>query len=111
MLYPAIAPMVEQIGSRYSLVIATAKRARQIALAAEKDEIAIREKPVKMAIIEISKNHINVKSKPVEVSAVVEEAIRTRVMEIEHGNISYDKDDYGDYEDEDGEEANIDEEY
>jgi DNA-directed RNA polymerase subunit omega len=96
MLYPAVAPMVDKIGSRYSLVIAAAKRARQISLSAERDEIELSEKPVKMAIIELSNDCINVKSAPVEMSAVLEEAIRNRSMEIEHSGMSYSKDDYDD---------------
>ena len=111
MLYPAVAPMVDNIGSRYSLVIAAAKRARQISLAAERDEIELKDKPVKMAISEISKNYIHVKSNPVEMSAVLEEALKTRGID---GKFSaYSKDDYSDddYDSDDAEPESDEEDY
>jgi len=52
-LYPAISELVKHVGNRYSLVIATAKRARQIAQRAEAEGEPLTEKPVKTAINEI----------------------------------------------------------
>ncbi len=49
MIYPAIKDLTEKTDSRYSLVIATAKRARQISEESESDSL----KPVCSAIDEI----------------------------------------------------------
>ena len=46
--------------SRYSLVRATAKRAREISLEAEKEKIVLTEKPVSIAIDEIIKGEYKI---------------------------------------------------
>lgn len=53
MLYPSINSLLKFTGNRYSLVIATAKRARQIATEAEKNGEILPDKAVKMAINDI----------------------------------------------------------
>ena len=57
MLYPEIAKLMEGMPSRYSLVIVTAKRARQLA---ERNE-AITDKHVSYAIGEIREGKVKLK--------------------------------------------------
>ena len=58
MIYPPINELIEKTGSRYSLVIVTAKRARQIA-AGEKPLIKSKTiKPVTIALNEIYQDKI-----------------------------------------------------
>ncbi len=54
MLYPSLNHLLSKIPSRYLLVNVTARRAREIAEAAERDVYRLDEKPVKMAINEIA---------------------------------------------------------
>lgn len=56
MLYPEIAKLMEGMPSRYSLVVVTAKRARQLA---EHDSTA--DKHVSEAIREISEGKVRIK--------------------------------------------------
>jgi len=73
MLYPEIAKLMEGMDSRYSLVIATAKRARQLAADSSDD------KTVSRAINEIANKKIRcVKKEDVE---AVEEKIVESVEE------------------------------
>ena len=58
MLYPEIAKLMEGMPSRYSLVIVTAKRARQLAEREEK----ITDKHVSVAIDEISRGMVKIKN-------------------------------------------------
>ncbi len=53
MLNPDFREVLKNKTSRYSLVIATAKRARVIAENAEEDKVIMTEKPVSVAIEEI----------------------------------------------------------
>lgn len=76
MLYPSMNELLKKIPNRYSLVNVAAKRARDIAEAAEMDpDIHLTEKPVSLALADI----INDKIKPVacvegeEDAAVLEE--------------------------------------
>jgi DNA-directed RNA polymerase subunit omega len=62
MLYPAVAELEKVTRSRYALVIMAAKRARQISEYAEKNEIELNEKPVKMAINDIANGKVELKS-------------------------------------------------
>lgn len=57
MLYPEIAKLMEGMPSRYSLVIVTAKRARQLA---ERNE-SVTDKHVSAAIKEISEGKVKIK--------------------------------------------------
>ncbi len=56
MLRPAISEILKDNQSYYSLVIAVAKRARQIAQQAEEENIVLVEKPVKLAVLELAAN-------------------------------------------------------
>ena len=53
MMNPDLRPLLKDHTSRYSLVIATAKRAREISEQAEEDHEIMTEKPVSIAISEI----------------------------------------------------------
>ncbi len=53
MLYPPVGELTEKTGSRYQLVNLIARRARNIATAAQIQEEVLDEKPVSMAIEEI----------------------------------------------------------
>ncbi|MEA5051109.1 MAG: DNA-directed RNA polymerase subunit omega [Oscillospiraceae bacterium] len=52
MLKPAIAKLLNENESAYSLVIAIAKRSRDIAAEAQEDKVILDDKPVNMAIDE-----------------------------------------------------------
>ena len=54
MLRPAVNEILKDGQSYYSLVIAVAKRARQIAQEAEEEHIVLTEKPVKIAVNELA---------------------------------------------------------
>lgn len=58
MIYPSITNLIEKTNSRYSLVIATAKRAREIS----EDETIKTEKPVIEAIREINDGEVIITS-------------------------------------------------
>lgn len=60
MLYPSINKLLESTDSRYSLVIAVAKRARQISDKAEQNHEVLNEKPVKLAIGDIADHKVNI---------------------------------------------------
>ena len=53
MLYPPMADLVDKVGSRYLLVNLVARRARDIADAAEEHEVILEKKPVSTAIDEV----------------------------------------------------------
>lgn len=61
MLYPALSELESRTKSRYALVILTAKRARQLSEKAEKNEIYLAEKPVKLALLDIANGRVRVK--------------------------------------------------
>lgn len=73
MLYPEISKLMEGFDSRYSLVIATAKRARQLAVNNAADD-----KPVSRAIQEIAAGKVKPRKAPV----VSEEEIIQEAEEI-----------------------------
>lgn len=52
--------VLEKYESRYSLVAATAKRAREIAAEAEEDGVILEEKPVSLALDEIIAGKIEI---------------------------------------------------
>ena len=54
MLYPPISDLLTHVDSRYLLVNAVAKRARQISEEAEANHIALTDKPVTLAIREVA---------------------------------------------------------
>ena len=54
MLYPAMNKLTANIPNRYLLVNVVARRARQIAIEAESNGIALEDKPVTLAIHEVA---------------------------------------------------------
>lgn len=58
MLYPAMNELLKKVGNRYLLVNLAAKRARDIAIDAEANEIRLTEKPVKSALMDIMSGRI-----------------------------------------------------
>lgn len=60
MFNPDLTKVLEKYDSRYSLVAATAKRAREIAAEAEKNGDILEEKPVSLALDEIIAGEINI---------------------------------------------------
>ena len=54
MLYPPVAKLLENVDSRYLLVNVIARRARQISIEAENNEVSLTEKPVTLAIREVA---------------------------------------------------------
>lgn len=54
MLYPPVADLLKNVGSRYLLVNVVAHRARQIATEAETLQEELTEKPVTLAIREVA---------------------------------------------------------
>ncbi len=63
MLYPSMNQLLKNVPSRYLLVNVAAKRARQIAENAEKQEKGLNEKPVRSAINEIAGGQLCAKLK------------------------------------------------
>lgn len=55
MLRPAMSQIIKKDESNYAFVIAVAKRAREIAIEAENDDIILEEKPVKLAVEEFAR--------------------------------------------------------
>ena len=60
MVKPSVAELLEKIDDRYSLVIATAKRARQIASGSEKLTDVDEESPVTLAANEIAEEKVQI---------------------------------------------------
>ncbi len=58
MLYPPVADMLKNVGSRYLLVNVVAQRARQLASEAEEQEIELEKKPVTMAVWEVAEGKL-----------------------------------------------------
>ncbi len=58
MLYPAMTTLNENVPNRYLLVNVVARRARQIAEAAEEEGVQLTEKPVTSAINEVAEGKI-----------------------------------------------------
>ena len=59
MLYPAMSKLPSRIPNRYMLVDVVARRARQIADEADRDEIHLDEKAVTLAIHEVADGKID----------------------------------------------------
>jgi len=57
-IYPSIGSLMNKVDSRYTLVVATAKRARQLVDGSHKLTRVNSDKPVTVAINEISENKI-----------------------------------------------------
>ena len=54
MLYPPVADLLKNVGSRYLLVNVVAQRARQLAEEAEQLQEELHEKPVTLAVREVA---------------------------------------------------------
>ncbi len=63
MLYPPMASLVEKVGSRYLLVNLVARRARDIANAADENGEKLEKKPVSTAIDEVYSGKLTVERK------------------------------------------------
>ena len=59
MLYPPVADLLKNVGSRYLLVNVVAQRARQLAEEAEMLQEELPEKPVTMAIKEVAEGKLS----------------------------------------------------
>ena len=68
MLYPAISELESITKSRYSLVIITAKRARQLLENSETNKVELTDKPVKLAIQDIASGKVRCKAPGEEVA-------------------------------------------
>lgn len=60
MLYPPMNDLLKQVSSRYMLVNVIAQRARQIAVEAEENDVALEDKPVSLAIVEVAQGKVTV---------------------------------------------------
>lgn len=69
MLYPAMDKLNERVPNRYMLVNVVARRARQIAEAAE-EEGPLTEKPVTLAIYEVADGKIDASDRDLTISEV-----------------------------------------
>lgn len=58
MIFPPLSSLLEKVDSRYTLVVATAKRARQLSDGAHKLTRCASEKPVTIALNEINEDKI-----------------------------------------------------
>ena len=59
MLYPAMSSLLSNISSRYLMVNVVARRARQISIEAKQDNIHLEDKPVTLAIREVSEGKLS----------------------------------------------------
>ena len=64
MLYPPMSELLKHIPSRYLLVNAVARRARQIAAEAEENHVELEDQPVTVAIREVAEGKRTAKMKP-----------------------------------------------
>jgi DNA-directed RNA polymerase subunit omega len=58
MIYPPLSSLLSKVDSRYTLVVATAKRARQLADGVNKLTKCNSDKPVTIALNEVNENKI-----------------------------------------------------
>lgn len=61
MIYPAISGLLEKVDNRYTLVMEVAKRARQITAGSESRVVCESNKPVTIAVNEISEDKVTYK--------------------------------------------------
>ena len=76
MLHPSMSELLTKIDNRYLLVNVTAKRARELAEEAEENEIALTEKPVKLALDDIMSGRIVVLPQQEEPQAQPESSLQ-----------------------------------
>ena len=65
MLYPPISELLKNVDSRYLLVNAVAKRARQISEEAEENHVSLTDKPVTLAIREVAEGKLSATMKEI----------------------------------------------
>ena len=58
MLYPAMSKLLSNINSRYLMVNVVARRARQISIEAQQENVHLTDKPVTLAIREVSEGKL-----------------------------------------------------
>lgn len=58
MLYPTMPQLLKNVNNRYMLVNVIARRAREIAEAAEEEGNSLEESPVSMAVLEIAEDKL-----------------------------------------------------
>lgn len=75
MLYPAMNKLTQYIPNRYMMVNVVARRARQIAIEAQRRDEPLDEKPVTLAINEVAEGRFDAKSID---TAISDEAWRDR---------------------------------
>lgn len=58
MLYPPMSELLKHVDSRYLLVNVVARRARQLSIEAEQENMPLEEKPVTLAIREVAEGKL-----------------------------------------------------
>ncbi len=81
MIYPSINTLMEKFDSKYSLVIAVAKRAREICQTGVTFTECHSEKPVTIAIHEIAENKVTFKKPEKKEENLSEDMIINRLLE------------------------------
>ncbi len=80
MIYPSINDLVKKVDSKYTLVIATAKRAREIYQTGITFKECDSDKPVTIAVNEIADNKVSFRIKEPEKKAISDESIIDIIM-------------------------------
>ncbi len=80
MIYPSINKLMQKVDSKYSLVIATAKRAREIVQTGVTFTECDSDKPVTIAINEIYENKVSFKN-PDQNNITVDDRIMNMILE------------------------------
>ncbi len=76
MVKPTVAELLKKANNRYELVIATARRARQIAAGAEPKTTVKEESPVTLAANEIAEGKVSIVEEPEDENDDVEKDIK-----------------------------------
>ena len=76
MVKPTVAELLKRANNRYELVIATARRARQIAAGAEPKTTVKEESPVTLAANEIAEGKVSIVEEPEDENDDVEKDIK-----------------------------------
>ena len=92
MIYPSINKLMEKVDSKYTLVIATAKRAREIYQTGITFTECDSDKPVTVAINEIYENKVSFKN-PDQNKISVDDRIMNMILEEDRNLVAQDTDD------------------
>ena len=76
MVKPTVAELLKKANNRYELVIATARRARQIAAGAEPKTTVKEESPVTLAANEIAEGKVSIVEEPEDENDDIEKDIK-----------------------------------